>query len=64
MKTNGSLSKLPAPPNHQLARQFDQTVGKLETRPKTSKVRSDGCIGLILDLRQVLDRYKRVKFLS
>src|SRR5438552_8318597 len=54
MNRNGSLSGLPAPPSHQPARQFDQTVGKFETRPKTSKVRSDGCIGLVLSWRQIL----------
>src|SRR5882724_1386360 len=51
MNKNGSLSAWPAPPSHHPARQFDQTVGKFETRPNTSKVRSDGCIGLILPWR-------------
>src|SRR6266704_6778909 len=51
---NGILSEWPPPPSHQPARQFDQTVGKFETRPKTSKVRRDGCIGLILSWRQIL----------
>src|SRR6266403_829164 len=37
---NGSFWIFPPPPNHQPARQFDQTVGKFETRPRTRSVRN------------------------
>src|SRR5689334_9663860 len=36
----GSFLVLPPPPSHQPARQLDQTVGKFETRPRTSSART------------------------
>src|ERR1039457_5695954 len=42
---NGSFPKFPPPPSHQPARQFDQTVGKFDTRPRMSSVRKSGALG-------------------
>src|SRR5437867_3644072 len=39
IRTNGSLSEWWSPPSHQPAKQFDQTVGKFETRPRIKIVR-------------------------
>src|ERR1041385_8980634 len=36
---NGSFWRLPPPLTHQPARQFDQSVGRFETRPRSSNVR-------------------------
>ena len=41
---SAGLAGLP-PPSHQPARQFDQTVGRFDTRPRTSNVRKRGGIG-------------------
>src|SRR5437660_7604655 len=35
----GSASNRPPPPSHHPARQLDHTVGRLETRPRTRRVR-------------------------
>jgi hypothetical protein len=40
MQTHASNDHLPPPPSHHPAKQFDQTVGKFETRPSTRSVRS------------------------
>ncbi len=38
--SRGSFQKFSPPPSHQPARQFDQTVGRFDTRPNMSSVRS------------------------
>src|SRR5882757_7497652 len=38
-KRNGRFSKFPPPPSHHPAKQFDQTVGRFETRPRIKNVR-------------------------
>src|ERR1019366_9124546 len=39
-RSSGSFPKFPPPPSHHPARQFDQTVGRFDTRPKTGSARS------------------------
>ena len=55
-QTTRNIHPLPPPPSSQPARQFDQTVGRFDTRPKISSVRQYGVRSVLVSSSMVRDK--------
>src|SRR5439155_13459394 len=55
-QTTSNIHPLPPPPKSQPARQFDQTVGRFDTRPKISSVRQYGVGSVLVSSSMVRDK--------